>query len=568
MDASRIFAEVGERTGLGVFAWSMFGETEAFCSPQARKIFAADVRDGEALKALLDHQDGERLSAALGTLGDFSLDLRLKNARWIALNVVCRSEDDHRVFVGTVADITHRVARHSARAAGEDLYRTLAENSPAMLWMGDETGKCVFLNSALREFWGIDPQDLSTFDWSSTTHPDDVQKLATPFLQAMADQASFKVEARYRRADGVYRTMRTEARPRFDPLDGSFLGMSGINLDITERLEAEQQVAESTRLRNAIMLVSPDAIVSVDEQGRFLDLNAGAERIFGYARSSVIGKPMEDLIVPEAHRARHVEGMKRYLETGQTQILNRRVEMSALRSDGSEFPAEIAVVRIPDSDPAVFTAFIRDISARKAAEEHNRMLMGELNHRTKNILSVVQAVARQTARHAAPDDFNRTFNSRLLGLAASNDLLVKYDWAGVDVAELLAAQLSYLNDAVGTRLILRGGAVRIEPKAAQTLGMAIHELSTNSLKYGALGQSEGRVDLHWTISHQSGAPRLTMCWRETGLVGVAAPAKKGFGHSVIVDMAAAALDADVEVEFADSGFQWTLRTRSSEALIR
>jgi len=342
--------------------------------------------------------------------------------------------------------------------------------------------------------------------------------------------------------------------------------MSGINIDITERLEAEQRVAESTLLRDAIMQVSPDAIVTVDAEGRFMEFNPGAERVFGHERAYVIGQPMDGLIVPDVHRVQHRQGMKRYLETGEARILDRRIEMSGLRSDGSEFPAEIAVVRIPDSEPAVFTAFIRDISARKAAEDHNRMLMGELNHRTKNILSVVQAVARQTARHTAPEEFTRTFNSRLLGLAASNDLLVKNDWSGVDLNELLDVQLTHLTDAIGTRLVLSGPIVKIEPKAAQTLGMAIHELSTNSLKYGALSRPEGLVELTWELAEDRESRVMSMGWSESGLRGVSAPARKGFGHSVIVDMIAAALDADVEVAFRDSGFSWSLRTRSANAL--
>jgi PAS domain S-box-containing protein len=518
------------------------------------------------LKLVLDQASAARFELAIAAQGDFCLELRLKNSRRVELRAIVDESAGRPRWLGTVSDITHRATSAPDASMGEELYRTLAENSPAMLWMGDATGKCIFLNQALREFWGINPQDLSTFDWSSTTHPDDIEKLATPFVKAMADNEPFKVEARYRRADGVFRTMRTEARPRFDPTDGSFLGMSGMNIDITERLEAERRVAESILLRNAIMQVSPDAIVTVDAEGQFMDFNPGAERVFGHKRANVIGKPMDGLIVPDVHRAHHRQGMKRYLETGEARILDRRIEMSAVRSDGSEFPAEIAVVRIPDSDPAVFTAFIRDISARKAAEDHNRMLMGELNHRTKNILSVVQAVARQTARHTAPEEFNRTFNSRLLGLAASNDLLVKNDWAGVDLNELLDVQLVHLTDAIGTRLVLRGPIVKIEPKAAQTLGMAIHELSTNSLKYGALSQPEGLVELTWEISDGHESRVLSMSWSESGLIGVSAPARKGFGHSVIVDMVAAALDADVDVAFRDSGFSWSLRTRSENAL--
>jgi PAS domain S-box-containing protein len=564
MEAGQILEKVGEAVGLGSFAWPISGAAKTFCSDQASRIFAAEVNGPAALQALLDPADADRLSAALASQPNSSLELRLRNGRWIELNIVVDVSESDRRWLGTVADVTHRATQ--TQSAGENVYRALAENSPAMLWMGDENGKCIFLNSALRAFWGVDPVDLSTFDWTSTTHPDDIEKLAAPFLKAMADQEPFRVEARYRRADGCYRTMRTEARPRFDRTDGTFLGMSGVNVDITDRLEAEQQVTESTRLRDAIMQVSPDAIVTVDAEGHFIDFNPGAEAVFGRERAEVLGREMDRMIVPAHLRASHRAGMKRYLSTGEAKILGQRLEMSALKADGTEFPAEISVVRIPGSEPALFTAFIRDISARKATEEHNSLLMGELNHRTKNILSVVQAVARQTARHTEPESFHRVFDARLLALAASNDLLVKRDWSGIPIMELMKVQLTHVLDEVGDRLTLAGPEVKIAAKTAQTLGMAVHELSTNSLKHGALGHPEGRVDLTWRIAATTMGPRLEINWIESGLRGVVAPTTKGFGHTVIVDLVAVAFNAEVDVEFRDCGFRWSLKARSSEAL--
>lgn len=315
----------------------------------------------------------------------------------------------------------------------EELCRAVAENSPAMLWMGDESGKCVFLNRAQRDFWGIDPTDLSTFNWTATTHPDDVETLAAPFVKAMAERASFTVSARYRRADGEYRTLRTQANPRFDR-DGTFLGMTGVNIDITDQLVAEAQT---------------------------------------------------------------------------------------------------------------------------------RMLMGELNHRTKNILSVVQAVARQTEKHVAPGEFNRSFGNRLQGLAASNDLLLRSDWTGVDLGDLVEAQLSHLSDMIGERIIVKGPPLRIAATAAQTLGMALHELSTNSLKYGALASAGGTVELDWNRREGGG---FSIAWTESGLHDVTEPSRKGFGHSVMVGMVATALDAGVELRFASGGLQWRVIARSDAAL--
>ena len=103
-----------------------------------------------------------------------------------------------------------------------ELAIAVAETTPAVLRMGDENGFCLFLNGALRRFWGVDPERLDDFDWSSTLHPDDVQVLQESFAQAMRDHTAFSIEARYRRADGVFRTMRTEANPRFDEAGASW----------------------------------------------------------------------------------------------------------------------------------------------------------------------------------------------------------------------------------------------------------------------------------------------------------------------------------------------------------
>lgn len=125
----------------------------------------------------------------------------------------------------------------------EQRFRLVAENAPVMLWMGDATGKCVYLNAAQREFWGLLPNDLAGFDWNSTLHPDDAKKLYEPFSRAMQTQTPFTVEARYRRSDGAIRLLHTDGRPRFGP-GGEFLGMIGVNVDITESRRAEEAMQD------------------------------------------------------------------------------------------------------------------------------------------------------------------------------------------------------------------------------------------------------------------------------------------------------------------------------------
>jgi PAS domain S-box-containing protein len=305
-----------------------------------------------------------------------------------------------------------------------ELAISIAETTPAMLWLGDQDGHCVFLNAALRRFWGVDPEDLGTFDWSSRVHVEDVDLVLQPFQEAMNAQVPFSTEARYRRADGVYRVMKTEAAPRF--AGGKFLGMTGVNTDVTEQRDAEEQ---------------------------------------------------------------------------------------------------------------------------------SLYLMGELNHRTKNLLAVVQAIARSTARTTAPDEFLDTFTGRLSGLAASNDLLVNQDWSAVSLKALVAGQLSNISALEDPRVSIKGSEIQVCAQHAQTLGMALHELATNSLKHGALADESGRLSVTWV----SQGPRCwTMEWREIISKRLTPPETRGFGHVVMVDMVEQSLGGQVRMEFPPTGLCWSL----------
>ncbi len=150
-------------------------------------------------------------------------------------------------------------------------------------------------------------------------------------------------------------------------------------------------------------------------------------------------------------------------------------------------------------------AALLDITERKHQEERIKLLLGEVNHRAKNMLAVVQSVARQTAA-ASPQDFLERFSERVQALAASQDLLVEAEWRGVRLTELIRKQLAHFKGLIGSRIELRGPSLLLSASAAQTLGMAIHELATNAGKYGALSVSEGRIAIGWGATAQAAKP--------------------------------------------------------------
>jgi PAS domain S-box-containing protein len=196
--------------------------------------------------------------------------------------------------------------------------------------------------------------------------------------------------------------------------------------------------------------------------------------------------------------------------------------------------------------------------ALRESEEHIRLLMREVNHRSKNMLAVVQAVARQTAASSS-DDFLVRFGERIRSLAAAQDLLIKNEWKGVEAGELVRAQLSHFADGAGTRIALDGPPVFLTPAASETIGRALNELATNAGKYGALSNGEGCVTIEWKLCRGEAAGDIfSIAWTESGGPPVQAPTRHGFGSMVIGKLVEMKLGAKVDLRFAETGLYWRL----------
>jgi two-component sensor histidine kinase len=192
---------------------------------------------------------------------------------------------------------------------------------------------------------------------------------------------------------------------------------------------------------------------------------------------------------------------------------------------------------------------------RKSAEEHIGLLMREQAHRNKNLLTVVQSIARLTARYSTDfHAFESAFSARIGGLACSNDLLVSRQWVGTDPASLVRSQLAPFTELDGFRVKMDGPSVMLKPEATEALGLALHELATNAVKYGALSVPHGSVSIKW----QHEPERFSMSWSEHDGPPVTPPLSKGFGRVVIEQMAAQSLSASVSLEFPREGVHWTI----------
>jgi two-component sensor histidine kinase len=204
------------------------------------------------------------------------------------------------------------------------------------------------------------------------------------------------------------------------------------------------------------------------------------------------------------------------------------------------------------------------IRAREAAlresEANMQIVMRELSHRSKNLLAIIQALVSQSARLSPNfEHFQTRFQERLAGLAHSHDLLVQQEWTSVPLDELLMAQLNPFTDALDQRLSIAGPQLLLKPQAAQSLGMAFHELATNAMKYGSLSVPSGRVRVLWErwIDGVGGA-RVRLRWEESGGPSPVAPARKGFGTVVIEKITPASLQGEVRIDWRREGLVWEL----------
>ena len=213
------------------------------------------------------------------------------------------------------------------------------------------------------------------------------------------------------------------------------------------------------------------------------------------------------------------------------------------------------IARGEDGKAQRIANIVMDITDRKKAEEHVQLLMREVSHRSKNLLAVVQAIAGQTSRTSDTlEDFDTKFGQRLRGLAASHDLLVHEDWRGAALSDLVTQQLQPFAE-VGRRLTVDGPPIMLRAEAAQPIGLALHELATNAMKYGAWSIPSGRVAVSWS---QAGSETVLLSWLEMGGPEVAIANKKGFGHIVIENMVAQSVGGEVRLDFRPTGVSWTL----------
>jgi len=291
--------------------------------------------------------------------------------------------------------------------------------------------------------------------------------------------------------------------------------------------------------------------VTVFTKDRDLRYTSISNPLFGYEVDDIVGRTDDELLPAESWPA--FAALERdVLATGQPKDREIRIQhRGALRW----YDAHIEPLPAANGEIGLAGALV-DVTERKRGEAHLRLLMRELTHRSKNLLAVIQAMARQTARHAGTTDrFLTQFAARLQALATSHDLLVRESWHGASLSDLTRLQLGHYLDRRESPISVDGPPVHLTPEAAQSLGLALHELVNNAAKYGALSVPEGRVAISWRRLMEPARNGVEISWAERDGPSVHGRSHLGFGTLVVEHNLPRAIDADVDLDFAPAGLR-------------
>ncbi|PWK69933.1 PAS domain S-box protein [Aminobacter sp. AP02] len=428
-------------------------------------------------------------------------------------------------------------------------YANLLGPLPTAAYVTDSQGRITYFNEAAVDLWGHRPEigkdewcgswKLRTADGDPLAHGD------CPMAVALREGRSIHgAEAIAERPDGTLIPFLAFPAALRDET-GRITGAINMLIDISVQKRAEEQ----NQLLASIVESSDDAIVSKDLCGVIQSWNAGASRLFGYSAEEAIGQHIgmlipadrqseEDLIIGKVRNGERVD----------------HFDTIRRRKDGRLVAISLTVSPVRSASGKVIGAskIARDVSERKDSENRIRLLLREVNHRVKNQFAVILSMIRETGKHTPTvAEFDRQIRNRIMALSRSQDLLVDGDWRGATLADLVDDQIRPF--AAEHRLEVSGEPITLSIVAVQNLGMAFHELATNSAKHGALSSAKGTVHVEWTLSD-----RFRLIWKESNGPAVEKASRSGFGKVVLERVAPAALNGVGHLSFQPEGVTWTL----------
>jgi PAS domain S-box-containing protein len=331
--------------------------------------------------------------------------------------------------------------------------------------------------------------------------------------------------------------------------------------DIRQHKQAEAVLIHNQKQLSAIFSQATVGLSQSDLSGRFVLVNDCYCELVGRSREDLLALRMQDILNPTDLPA-FLPLLERAIEAGEPFT----IENELARPDGRTLWVSNSVTAIRDlaGRPTGLLEIMVDISERRAAEERQRLLMREVDHRAKNALAVVQALVRLT-RAGTQAAFVQAVEGRVGALARTHTLLAQNRWSSVDLRTLLEGELAAYQGQSPSRLQLEGPPISLLADAVQPLGMIVHELATNAAKHGALSRPTGRLELSWRMEPDEGT--LHLHWLETGGPAVVAPSGQGFGSTLIERTARHQLSGEVRYDWRPEGLRCTICIPASHLLL-
>lgn len=492
----------------------------------------------------------------------------LKNGRFIAEFYVYSSAprdwtSDEVALVEDVAERTwlaiEKVRAETKLRETEARFKLIAESLPALVWIVKPNLELTYTNERWVTYSGLPPEEALGHSWQAAIHPDDWVRMTEELKPVMAHEIPYTTEVRYRSAEGEYRWHIIRAAPVHNAATGEFKGWVGTSVDIHDlkMTEAALRVSEE-RLALAQRAagigvfdwdVPSGKVTWTEEQERLFGLEKGTfGEDFSSWEAAVLPEDLEpsnkaiaealarhDPEINLAYRIRRPDGTVRTIDT-----------IALFFYDEKGAPLRMVGVNI-------------DITRYKEAENRQNLLIRELHHRVKNTLATVQAIVGSTARTATSiDEFYQGFVGRIVSLARTHNLLTEDLWQKAALEELVQTELGPYEDEARNRITIEGPHLELPSEAAVPIGMAIHELTTNAAKHGALSTFGGQVDVRWEIVDRE-RPMLNFSWIEHGGPRVGTPTRQGFGTRLLQRVLATQLQAEVSMEFPEEGLRFSMQ---------
>jgi PAS domain S-box-containing protein len=414
-----------------------------------------------------------------------------------------------------------------------DRFQRFLELSPFVGWITDAEGRFIELSPRWTELTGMSREDTFAYGWISIVHPDERDALVGAWHCSLATGEALDQTFRLKVAGGNYEWARSRA---YSDNQGGAARWYGVTENVNDRARAESGLRElADAMPQLVWTASPDGQVDY--------YNARRSTFAGLENG---GDPLEwaPFVHPDDLQ-RTIEAWSQALKEGETYVCEHRLKCA----NGNWTWHLSRALPVRDEAGAITRWYgtATDVDALKVADAHRELLVKELDHRLKNTLQIVQALVRQSLRSAADlDAAQSAIEERLMALASAHTLLTGGQWSALELRKIVTEALQ---GHAETNAVIDGPTLALAPQTAVAFTMALHELMTNAVKYGALSVETGRIEVRWRLDDAM----LRFEWRECDGPLVTAPSRRGFGSMMLERALASELSGTVTLEFEPSG---------------